>query len=124
MQADAFAQDLEAERLQREDATAAVMKLQEVIVGVKGEMDEAASAAGSARDQLEDERKARQNAEDSVVSLRSQLEEMQSSAEERSAEAQKAMQVFREEMKGMKQRSNQAMTDAKKKQENIEKVTI
>jgi chromosome segregation ATPase len=65
--------ELLAEREAREDATAAVMKLQQVIMGVKEEMESASEAASCARVELQAERDARGEAEEVVALLRRRL---------------------------------------------------
>ena len=106
-----YTKELQSEREQREDATTAVMKLQEVITDVTGEMEEATHAAGSAHKELGVERKARMKAEEAVITLRSQLESMQS-----------VMQNFRSEMSMMKERSQLALSSVQEKRDDIDKV--
>lgn len=121
-QAQRFEVELESEREHREDASAAVMKLQDVILSVKYEMEQAACAADNARKELGKEKAARAEAEEAVELLRGQLTTMQEDGERRFEEAAKAMQRFRAEMENMKKRSKQAWDSVQEKQANMDKV--
>lgn len=119
LQAKRYLQELERERAIRQDATNAVMKLQEVIMGVRDEMVFAAQAANIARVELDEEQSARQQAEDTVIEMREQLLQMQDMAQLKAAEAQKIMSGFRSEMDNMKSRNERALKSIEEKRMDV-----
>jgi len=104
--------ELQGERAMRTDATAAVMKLQEIISSVKAEKNAAVTAAGAAVEELGQEKVARVQAERTVSEVREQLESIRANAEERAAEAHQAMQAFRDEVEIMKAFGEESMNNA------------
>ncbi len=103
--------EVKEEREQREDATAAVNKLREVITDVSLEADRAESLTVSAKQELGGERQARLEAEETIVTLRSQIDAMQ-----------ELMSGFREEMGLMKERSEKAFNGVQKRRADINNV--
>ena len=104
--------EVKEEREQREDATAAVNKLREVITDVSLEAERADSLAVSATQELGGERQARLEAEETIVTLRSQIDAMQ-----------ELMSGFREEMGLMKERSEKAFSGVQKRRADINNVS-
>ncbi|PRW44327.1 flagellar attachment zone 1-like [Chlorella sorokiniana] len=95
-------QAAEAERAARQDAAAAVAKLEGVIQGVRAEMIQAQEASNLATAELNQERSARLTAEQQVLKLRGQLDmiaQAEEAAREQAAQSLKALQGEFEEAK-------------------------
>lgn len=92
----------EVERAAKEDAIAAVRKLENVINIVREEMIEAQEASENARRELMAERNARVDAEESTQTLRNQLMAISDAEQEARAEAQKQLGELQNEFEAAK----------------------